>query len=143
MIVLILITVFFQSMVRKDYFPLIDYLPVSLAGPASGTDKEEESMQKSDEPIIEKNLKTAETVDEKEHHFDHPAQWKDVGVLWIADDEDLKIGENSVSQLQAAGLKASSHGAKFASPGSHVIVTRFVHKCLVGFAVYIKVCLLT
>ncbi|KAA1079047.1 hypothetical protein PGT21_031634 [Puccinia graminis f. sp. tritici] len=124
MIVLIVITVLFQSMIRKDYFPLIDYLPVSLAGSASGPDKEEESMQKSEEPIIEKNLKTPETVDEKEHHFDHPAQWKDVGILWIADDEDLQIGQNSVSQLQAAGFKASSHGAKFGSPGSHVIVTR-------------------
>ncbi|OAV98725.1 hypothetical protein PTTG_09825 [Puccinia triticina 1-1 BBBD Race 1] len=123
MIVLVFITMFFQSMINKDYFPLIDYLPVSLAGQALGAENEEGSSHKSDEPIVEKDLKAIETPEELEHHFDHPAQWKNVGVLWIADDELLKIGEDGVRQLQASGLKASSNGAKFTSQGD-VIVTR-------------------
>ncbi|KAI7964441.1 hypothetical protein MJO29_002539 [Puccinia striiformis f. sp. tritici] len=124
MIVLILITMFFKSMISRDFFPLIDYLPVSLAGPAPGTDKEENASNKSDEPIIEKDGRAIETLGSDEHHFDHPAQWKDVGVLWIADDEDLKIGQNSVNQIQASGLKASSQGAKYSSQQGNVIITR-------------------
>lgn len=126
MIVLIVITLFFQKLVTKDFFPLIDYLPVSLAGQALGTERDEETIQKLEEPIVEKGLKTLEAPDSKKnHHFDHPAQWKDVGVLWIADDDDLKVGQDAVRQLQASGLKASSLGAQFQE--GHVVVTRSVH----------------
>ena len=127
MIALILISIFFQKLVSKDFFPLIDHLPVSLAGQASGTtEREEETSHKSDEPIIEKDLKVRPTSDAQEHCFDHPAQWKEVGVLWLADDDDLKIGENGVRELQTAGLKASSYGARFSSPEGNLIITRSV-----------------
>jgi len=122
MIVLIVITLFFQKLVTKDFFPLIDYLPVSLAGQALGTEREEETSYKLEEPIVEKGLKTPDAPDNKDHHFDHPAQWKEVGVLWIADDDDLKVGQDAVRQLQASGLKASSLGAQFQE--GHVVVTR-------------------
>lgn len=132
MIALILISIFFQKLVTKDFFPLIDHLPVSLAGQASGTiEREEETSHKSDEPIIEKDLKAHAApdkaramLDAQDHCFDHPAQWKPVGVLWIADDDELKIGETGVRELQTAGLKASSYGARFSSPEGNLIITR-------------------
>jgi hypothetical protein len=136
MIALILISIFFQKLVTKDFFPLIDNLPVSLAGQASGTtEREEETSHNSDEPIIEKDLKAhaspdkaRTTLDAQDHCFDHPAQWKPVGVLWIADDDELKIGENGVRELQTAGLKASSYGARFSSTEGNLIITRSVEK---------------
>lgn len=124
MIILVLITVFFQSLINKEYFPIVDFLPVSLASEAPLTDKEEQASHTSEKPIVDKDGPLVETVNTKEHRYDHPASWKDVGVVWIAQDEDLKIGEASTLELLASGVKASNVGAKYISQEGRVVVTR-------------------
>lgn len=124
MIVLIVITIFFQRLVTKDFFPLINYLPVSLAAEASTTGKEEVASHKSDDPICEKGISDDQTDREKENQFHHPAQWKEPGVLWIPEDDDLKVAQSLVSESKALGLKASMDGAKFLSQEGRVIITR-------------------
>ncbi|MBW0494487.1 hypothetical protein O181_034202 [Austropuccinia psidii MF-1] len=125
MIALIIMTTLFQSLVTKDFFPLVDYLPMSLV-PSDQLPSEVEEIDstKSADPIIQKEHVEDRYTPDKQHEFDHPAQWKNIGVVWIADDQVLNIGQNAAQELRKVGIYASTSGAKFDTDAKKVIVTK-------------------
>ncbi|KAI8458717.1 hypothetical protein BY996DRAFT_6832998 [Phakopsora pachyrhizi] len=133
MVALIVLTILFNMLLKKEFFPLIDYLSISLGGDAvpeesfeGETDKAEKreverSSENSDEPIVGRSHNVR--LNEDEQGFDHPALCKPIGTVWIPRDE-LKISDEANEDMSLAGIKSSSDGARFDSKSKRVFVNR-------------------
>ncbi|KAM0787652.1 hypothetical protein ACM66B_003716 [Microbotryomycetes sp. NB124-2] len=145
MVVLIVFTVFFHMTMSSGYKPLIQYLPLSVAGrlrelQGSSTpemvdtrisvdEKRDPSMyppttsagaRSDDNVAFGKQNGSSGTLPGEEHidknAFDHPATYEGYPTVWIPDDHH-GYSQKEVEATRSAGVDASSEGARMDDKG--------------------------
>ncbi|KAI5480450.1 AMP deaminase [Pseudohyphozyma bogoriensis] len=147
MVVLIVLTIFFQLTMYSGYKPLIAYLPLSvaakieelqsIASPRTFNNETHEEKKEGTFPpparrsedgqgLIHQSSEEDALIDDGEHldkhAFDHPATYEDQQTVWFPVDEaGLYKGEEEATR--AAGVKVSTQGATMDAKGK-VDITR-------------------
>lgn len=128
MIVLIILTFLFHLVIKRNYLPVIDYLPISLA-PRTESEQADDASQdlatpvkgeKLGEPLMDRSQ--AEESIPSSHEFDHPARWESLKPVWLPHDP-LGLSTEAINSLSESKVLASDAGAEM-SPEGKVTVTR-------------------
>lgn len=134
MIALIILTAIFHLILQRNYLPVVDYLPISLASRTAAPQAEpgtpltpikgEKSQKSHDEPLIEEvGFQTESSLAiSSNHEFDHPASYECLKPVWLPKDP-LGLSIEAIKLLGESKIAASDEGAKMGTNGK-VVVTK-------------------